>query len=105
MLGSFPYAFFQVELLRHSASAHRHAKEALDNQIRERNLQLVSLRLRLEQAKRYPGSIDIDSDPVTEFCADRIVRDEHMKQLVKENAELAAIIGDLRARLSEASGP
>ena len=63
---------------------------------------MVSLRLRLEKAKRHPGCLDLENDPITELSVDRIVRDEHVQLLAKENAQLVAMVGELQARLREA---
>ena len=85
--------------MRHDVAAHRHSKENLVIRIQERDREMVAMRLRLEHVKHHPGAPDLEDDPITEFCADRIVRDKLVMSLTKENAELVAILGDLKASL------
>ena len=91
----------QVELMRHAVTAHRQAKLNVDASLRVRNKQLVTLRLRLEQQKRRPGSLDLETDPAVEAAADRICRDEQVRLLTRENAELATLVGQLQARTED----
>ena len=95
-----PMYVHQVELMRYDVAAHRHSKENLALRIQERNREMVAMRLRLEHVKRHPGALDLEDDPVTELCAERIVRDKLVMSLTKENAELVSALGDLKARLA-----
>ena len=90
--------------MRHVATANHQAKVIVESSLRERNKQLVSLRLRLEQQKRRPGSLDLDWDPAVEVASERVVKDEHVRLLMRENSELATLVGQLQSRIEGCCG-
>ena len=43
-------------------------------------------------------------DPAIEVSSERVVRDEHVRLLMKENAELSTLVGQLQAQIEAGCG-
>ena len=96
-LGQLARLALKAELHSYSAAAQAQAAQIAQRKCREREAEIVALRLRLYRLKQNPAALDLASDPCLERDVRDIVRDAHVRHLEQQRAELLQQLGQQMA--------